>query len=116
VIAPSFLKQFMVELQFLLVEAIRYAGSARNLVIIGCGLRPEDNHLWLVISSFMNNKEWKNKQIFIVSPHAPDTEEKFRKAWGAHGSIFTKQNLIAIDSGFESSGLSRLNDALRSAL
>ena len=115
VIAPSFMKQFMVELQFLLVDAIRYADSARNLIIIGCGLRPEDNHLWLVINSFMKNKEWKEKRIFIVSPHASGTEQKIKEAWGAHGSIFTKRNLIiAIDSGFES-GLSRLNDALQAS-
>jgi SIR2-like domain len=110
VIAPSFMKQFMVELQLLVVEAIRYAKSARNLIIIGCGLRPEDNHLWLVISSFIKHKEWEKKRIFIVSPHASDTEEKIKKVW-ANRSIFTKRNLIAIDSGLES-GLSRLNDAL----
>jgi hypothetical protein len=112
VIAPSFVKKFMVELQFLLVEAIRCAESARNLIIIGCGLRPEDNHLSLVTSSFMKNKEWKEKRILIVSPHASRTREKIKKAWGAHGVIFTKRNLIAIDSGLES-GLSQLNDALR---
>jgi hypothetical protein len=53
VIAPSFMKQLMVELQFLFVEAIRCAESARNLIIIGCGLRPEDSYLWSVLTSFM---------------------------------------------------------------
>src|SRR6266540_765826 len=112
VIAPSFMKQFMVELQFLVVEAIRCAESAKNLIIIGCGLRPEDSHLWLVISSFLKNKEWKKKRIFIVSPHASDTKERIKEVW-AHRRIFNTGNLLtAIDSGLES-GLSRLNDALR---
>jgi hypothetical protein len=110
VIAPSFMKQFMVDLQFLLVEAIRGAESARNLIIIGCGLRPEDSYLWLIVSSFMNTREWQKKRMFIVSPHASDAKEKIKKFWGR--KTFTEGNLIAIDSGFES-GLSRLNDALR---
>ena len=108
-VGPSFMKQFMVELQYLLVDAIRFAESARNLIIIGCGLRPEDSYLWSVLTSFM--KAPKNKRTFIVSPHASDTKEKIKKFW-ANRSIFTKGNLVAIDSGLES-GLSRLNDALQ---
>jgi hypothetical protein len=111
VIAPSFMKQLMVELQFLLVEAIRCAESARNLIIIGCGLRPEDSYLWSVLTSFMKDKSWKKKRTFIISPHASDTKEKIKKFW-ADRNIFTQQSLVAIDSGFES-GLSRLNDALQ---
>jgi hypothetical protein len=112
VIAPSFMKQFTVELQFLIVEAIRCAESAKNLIIIGCGLRPEDSHLWLVISSFMKTKEWEKKRIFIVSPRASDTKERIKEVW-VHRRIFSKGNLlIAIDSGLES-GLSPLNNALR---
>jgi hypothetical protein len=111
VIAPSFMKQFIVELHYLLIDAIRSAESARNLIIIGCGLRPEDNHLWSVMSSFTNGKEWQKKRIFVVSPHASDVTEKIKEFW-ADRSIFTEQNLSAIDSGLES-GLPRLNDALQ---
>jgi hypothetical protein len=113
VIVPSFMKQFMVELHCLLVDAIRSAKSARNLIIIGCSLRPEDNHLWLVMSSFLNGKEWQKKRIFVVSPHASDVKERIEKFW-ANRSIFTERNLVAIDSGFES-GLPQLNVALQEA-
>ena len=111
VIAPSFMKQFMVELQFLLVDAIRFAETARNLIIIGCRLRPEDSYLWLVLSSFMNTKSWKKKRILIVSPHASELKQKIEKFW-ADRKIFTQRSLVAIDSDFES-GLSRLNEALQ---
>jgi SIR2-like domain len=111
VIAPSFMKQFMVELQFLLIDAIRFAESARNLSIIGCGLRPEDGYLWSVLTSFMNTGAWEKKRTFIVSPRASDTKEKLKKFW-ANRNIFTQRNLVAIDSGFKS-GISRLNDALQ---
>jgi hypothetical protein len=55
VIAPSFTKQFNVELQCLLLDATRFARVAKDLIIIGCGLRPEDSYLWLVVTSFMYN-------------------------------------------------------------
>jgi len=115
VIAPSFLKQLIVDLQFLLVDAIRCAESAKNLIIIGCGLRPEDNHLWLVVSSFMNSEELEKKRILIVSPNASGTKEKIkkfwaRKTWGRKARI--EEKVIAIDADFES-GLPRLNNALR---
>jgi hypothetical protein len=110
IIAPSFIKQFDLELQFLLVDAIRFAEHATNLIIIGCGLRPEDSYLGLVLSSFMNTKSWKKKRIFMVSPNASDAKQKYKKFWGRE--IFTERSLVAIDSGFES-GLPRLNDALR---
>jgi hypothetical protein len=111
VIAPSFMKQFMVELQFLLVEAIRFAESAKNVIIIGCGLRPEDSYLWSVLTSFMKPKLWKKKRTFIISPHASGTKEKIKKFW-ADRNIFTQQSLVAIDLDFKS-GLSHLNDALQ---
>jgi SIR2-like domain len=117
VIAPSFMKQFMVDLQFLLVEAIRCAERARNLIIIGCGLRPEDNHLWLVVSSFMKSEELEKKRIFIVSPNASDTKKKIKEFWGRKTwgrNARAEEKLIAIDSDFES-GLPRLTDALRQA-
>jgi len=107
----------MVDLQFLLVEAIRCAERARNLIIIGCGLRPEDSYLWLVVSSFMNSKELEKKRIFIVSPNASDAKKKIKEFWGRKTwgrKARTEEKLFAIDSGFES-GISRLNDALQNA-
>jgi SIR2-like domain len=99
VIAPSFTKQFVVELQHLLLDAIRFAKVARNLIIIGCSLRPEDSHLWLVLTSFMKNRAWKRKRTFIVSPSACDIKQRIEQFWGR--KIFTEQNLVAIGTGLE---------------
>ena len=110
VIAPSFTKQFNVELQCLLLDAMRFARVASNLIIIGCGLRPEDSRLWLVLTSFSYNRRWRKKRTLIVSPHASKTKERIETFWGR--KIFNQQNLVAIDLDFKS-GISRLENALR---
>jgi hypothetical protein len=109
VIAPSFTKQFNVELQCLLLDAMRFARVARNLIIIGCGLRPEDSHLWLVLTSFIYNRQWKKKRTFIVNPHASKTRKRIENFWGR--KIFNHHNLVAIDLDFKS-GISRLENVL----
>jgi len=99
VIAPSFVKDLNVELQALVVDATRFATSARNLIIIGCGLRLEDNYLWLVLTSFLYNSRWAEKRIIIVSPHASETKTRIENFWAR--KIFNQQNLITIDSNFQ---------------
>jgi len=110
VIAPSFTKQFNLELEYLLLDATRFARAARNLVIIGCGLRREDSYLWLVLISFMHNRRWKKKRTVIVRPHASETTTRIENFWGR--KIFDQQNLVAIDLGLEC-GISKLGEALR---
>jgi hypothetical protein len=105
VIAPSFTKQFNVELQCLLLDAIRFARVASNLIIIGCGLRREDSHLWLVLTSFIYNRRWRKKRTLIVNPHASKTKERIETFWGR--KLFNDQNLVAIDLDLKS-GISRL--------
>lgn len=108
VISPSFTKQFNLELQYLLLDATRFARVAKNLIIIGCGLRPEDSYLWLVLTSFMKSPRWEKKRTFIVSLRASETNKRIENFWGR--KIFDHQNLIAIDSDFQSA-ISRLHDA-----
>ncbi|MGI9113730.1 MAG: hypothetical protein ACR2FX_01620 [Chthoniobacterales bacterium] len=110
VIAPSFTKQFHVELEYLLLDATRFARAARNLVIIGCGLRREDSYLWLVLTSFMHNSRWKKKRTVVIGPHAFDTKKRIEDFWGR--KIFDQRNLVAIDLGLES-GIARLAEVLR---
>jgi hypothetical protein len=110
VIAPSFAKQFNVELQCLLLDATRFARAARNLVIIGCGLRPEDSYLWLLLTSFINNRQWERKRTVILDPGASKIKKRIENFWGR--KIFNQQNLIAIDSDLQS-GISQLHEALR---
>ena len=110
VIAPSFTKQFNLELEYLLLDATRFARAARNLVIIGCGLRREDSYLWLVLISFMHNRRWKKKRTVIVGPQASETTTRIENFWSR--KIFDQQNLVAIDLGLEC-GISKLGEALR---
>jgi hypothetical protein len=104
------MKQFSVELESLLLDATRLARTARNLIIIGCGLRPEDSHLWLVLTAFMNNRQWKEKRTFIISPHASATANRIENFW--RRKIFHQHRLLAINLGLEA-GISQLGDALR---
>src|SRR5262249_42306360 len=68
VIAPSFTKQFVIELQYLLLDAIRFARVAQNMIIIGCSLRPEDNHLWLIVTSFFQESGLAEEAHFYCQP------------------------------------------------
>jgi hypothetical protein len=113
VIAPSFRKQFNVDLYYLLLDAIRFAVDANNLIIIGCGLRPEDNHLWLVLTSFMRHPEWKKKRTFIANRKSSSgTATRLKDFWRA-GSIFNQQSLVLFESDFKSE-IGALEQALRS--
>jgi hypothetical protein len=98
-----------VELEYLLLDATRFARTARNLVIIGCGLRREDSYLWLVLTSFMHNSRWKKKRTIIIGPHASGTKKRIENFWGR--KIFDQQNLVAIDLGLEC-GISQLAEML----
>jgi hypothetical protein len=100
-IAPSFVKQFVVELQYLMIDAIRFSRMAQNLIIIGCGLRPEDSHLWSIITNFLRSKNWRNKKTIIISRNADELGKRISDYWGR--SIFNKGNLICLNSGFQES-------------
>lgn len=109
IIAPSFVKNFVLEMQYLMINAIAYANVSRNLIIIGCGIRQEDNHLWLIIISFLKNKLWRNKRIIIVDPNAADIAKRIKQYWGRN--IFNPSNLIEINNGLRE-GLSELGRLL----
>lgn len=68
IIAPSFVKVFPSALLCLMVEALDIAQKAETLVLIGCGLRPEDTFLYLLLWHFLG----ATKRIFIVDPDADD--------------------------------------------
>lgn len=101
VICPSFTKQLSVELHSLFLNAIRFANVAQNLIIIGCGLRPEDGHLWSILTSFMKNQSWKTKRTFILNWHqSANTAARLKDFWGV--SIFDSDNLVPFKSDFRS--------------
>lgn len=109
IIAPSFMKSFVLEMQYLMIDAIRYVNASRNLVIIGCGIRQEDNHLWLIIISFLKSKLWRGKRIIIVDPKAADIGRRIKQYWGRN--IFNPSNLVEISKQLQE-GLPELSRLL----
>lgn len=69
IIAPSFVKVPHAQLLRLTAEVLRKASEAKKFVIIGCGLRPEDNNVWLLLASFLlptfGDPTYGNKKLMI---------------------------------------------------
>ena len=69
IIAPSFVKVPHVRIADIINKAIKNSPFAKNLVIGGCGLRPEDGFLWQILASFLNNNKLpEKKKLIIVDP------------------------------------------------
>ena len=80
IIAPSFLKVFYPQTNRMMNEALRAAVLARNFVIIGSSLRPEDSHLWLLIDNFCQQSSRNNrKKLIIMDPHADDIQSRLEE-------------------------------------
>jgi hypothetical protein len=69
-IAPSFVKSPHAIIADLMNKLIIKSKDADNLIIIGCGLRHEDNYLWQFLTSFINVRREVPKKIIIVDPCA----------------------------------------------
>jgi len=74
IIAPSFVKTFYPQIERMMIGALQAAKKAKNFVIIGCGLRPEDSFLWLLLTAFLYRSE--NGKIIIVDPDAERIKDK----------------------------------------
>lgn len=72
VIAPSFVKVFPSALLCLMQQALDATIEAETLVLIGCGLRPEDTFLYQLLWRFLGTK----KRIFILDPYASDLSRR----------------------------------------
>ncbi|MHC4575559.1 MAG: SIR2 family protein [Planctomycetota bacterium] len=75
IIAPSFVKVPHECIERAMIDALKVAGCAKNLVIIGCGLRAEDGFLWLLLTNFLNQKRDDGKLV-IVDPCAESIEKR----------------------------------------
>jgi hypothetical protein len=72
IIAPSFVKVFPSALLCLMGEALEIAREAETLVLIGCGMRPEDSFLYLLLWRFLEI----DKRILIADPYANDLSKR----------------------------------------
>jgi hypothetical protein len=97
VIAPSFVKIPSVKITYLMLDALEAVKKSKMFFIIGCGLRHEDNFLWLLLTSFLHNPEWEKRKIVIVSPDAEKLSERIKRFWG----VPVANNIIKIPHKLE---------------
>jgi hypothetical protein len=86
IIAPSFVKIPHEDIERMMNEVLTKAALAKNLIIIGCGLRPEDSYLWFLITNFMSQNDpdrrsTEDKSIIIVDPKAKEIEERINSRY-----------------------------------
>jgi hypothetical protein len=104
VIAPSYVKIPTVEMSYLMLDALKASSEAKNLILIGCSLRPEDSFLTVLMTSFLHQLSWPNRKIIIVDPAAESISDRLKGYWGVdvsnqilpiHGQIqFKVVNLL----------------------
>ena len=82
IIAPSYVKIPVVEIIYLMIDAIEAAKTSDKIIIIGCSLRPEDSFLWLLLTTFFRNPNWRNRKSIIISPEANRIGNQIRQFWG----------------------------------
>jgi len=85
-IAPSYVKIPTVEISYLMLDALTATAQARNLVIIGTALRPEDGFLTLLITSFLRQPSWLSRKIIVVDPAAESISNRLKDYWGVNVS------------------------------
>ncbi len=81
-IAPSYVKVPSVKITYSMIDGMQASSDATNLMVIGCGLRPEDTFLTLLLTNFLKHPDWKERRIIIVDPKANEIAGKIRHYWG----------------------------------
>lgn len=85
-IAPSYVKIPTVEISYLMLDALTATTQAKNLVIIGTALRPEDGFLTLLITNFLHQPSWRSRKIIVVDPSAESICNQLKNYWGVNVS------------------------------
>jgi hypothetical protein len=84
IIAPSYVKIPPIEISYLMLDAIEAVKNSKNLIIIGCGMRSEDSYLWLLLTRFLVNDNWRERKIIIVDPQAARISQKIKQHWAVN--------------------------------
>ncbi len=99
IIAPSFVKTPHGDIERMMIQVLGIAGKAKNFIIIGCGMRPEDTFLRLLVTKFLYQKK-ADRRLIIVDFEA----EKIRAIIDGHysGGIegFSVKTIL-FSNGFE---------------
>ncbi len=99
IIAPSFVKVPHVDITAMTIDLLTVTKEAKNLVIIGCGMRSEDNLLWLILTSFLNRNVKDDLKLIIVDPKADNIWAQISNYWV--GDICNFANVSRIPCGVE---------------
>jgi len=98
-IAPSYVKAPTVEMSYCMLDALKAASDSQNLIVIGCGLRPEDSFLTLLLTHFLRQSDWQDRKIIIIDPFANKIASKVKDYWGVN----INKCILPIEGGIESS-------------
>jgi hypothetical protein len=94
VIAPSFVKVPHVDITAMMIDLLTVTKEANNLVIIGCGMRPEDNYLWLLLTIFLNKNAKNGLKLIIVDPIADKIWAQISSYWVGNICEYTSVSII----------------------
>lgn len=81
-IAPSYVKTPTVEITYLMLDALAASAGAKNLVIIGSSLRPEDGFLTMLVTHFLRQPSWRDRKIVVVDLAARTIINRLKHYWG----------------------------------
>ncbi|MGH9962601.1 MAG: hypothetical protein ACREBC_36720, partial [Pyrinomonadaceae bacterium] len=84
VIAPSYVKIPKVEISYLMLDALTASTHAKNLIIIGSALRPEDGFLTVLVTNFLHQPTWRSRKIVVVDPEAESLSNRLKNYWGVN--------------------------------
>jgi len=71
-IAPSYIKRPTYEISRLMLRSLEAVAEADTLIIIGCGLRPEDMFLYVLLTAFTDGYSPKERKIIVLDQKAED--------------------------------------------
>lgn len=108
-IAPSYVKIPTVEISYLMLDALEASTKAKNLIIIGSTLRPEDGFLTVLITNFLRQPCWRNRKIIIVDPAAESISNRLKDYWG----VDVSSNILPIQELLEASITNLLEEIAR---
>jgi hypothetical protein len=84
IIAPSYIKIPTVEITYLMLDALKASAEATNLIVICCGLRPEDAFLTSLLTNFLRQNNWRSRKIIIADLNAEALAERIKDYWGVN--------------------------------
>jgi hypothetical protein len=106
VIAPSYVKVPTVEMFRLILLAIHESAKAKNLIIVGCSLRPEDGYLRLICTNFLESDSKGGHRLIIVDPAAVRVGDGLKEFWG----VDIANELILVECSIESAVVKLLDE------